>query len=253
MPVQADPVLGPVVTYNYRLTTVDFGETDREDWWRIVFENLDSIRVSRGEHAPFPYDVEPEDWSHWVSVVIDSPWLLERYDYEKRHYGSAYEFGGDVDEMLHEFDHYIFSFHDQFVEALARGIWIDRVDDWSDEPHPKHPLYGLEKIANIERRSAHGIDYEIWTNPKPIDDLIRDAELCSQTLMEFGAEFEGKVTPSWAVTLRARAGKLRSSLRRNFGSVEQTYDGPVVPEVVVPRIEKWLKEVRKRRREMGRT
>ena len=252
VPVDADSVLGPVVTYDSHLTTVDFRERGDKAWWRIVFDNLDSIRVSRGEDAPLPYDEEPTKVSQWVSVVIDSPWLMERYDYEKRNYGNAYEFGGNVDEMLHDFDHYVFSFHDQYVEALARGIWFDRVDDWTDGPHPAHPLFGLEKIANVERRSAHGIDYQIWTNPKPMEKLIRDAELCAQPLMEFGAEFDGKVKPSWAVTLRARDGKLTSSLRRSFGGVEQTWNGPVIPEVVVPRIEQWLAEVSQRRKEMGK-
>jgi len=74
-------------------------------------------------------------------------WLLERYEYEKTHYGQAYEFNGDVDEMLRDFSHYVFSFHDQFVEALSAGIWVERFDESSDteKVSATHPLRVLPR------------------------------------------------------------------------------------------------------------
>jgi len=33
-----------------------------------------------------------------------------------RHYGTNYEFCGDVDEMLQDYSHYVFSFHDAWKQ-----------------------------------------------------------------------------------------------------------------------------------------
>src|SRR5688572_11460476 len=95
VPVIADSVAGPTVTYGEvlpsgeELTSIRFLTRDG-GWGRVTFEHLDSIRVSRGEFDPYPGDE-----SYWVSEVVPSPWLLERYEYEKRHYGEAYEWTGD--------------------------------------------------------------------------------------------------------------------------------------------------------------
>ncbi len=96
VPVMADPVAGPTVTYGEELpsgrelTSIKF-LTDEDGWARVTFEHLDSIRVSRGEYEPYPSDWKPGDELHWVYEVAPSSWLLERYEYEKKHYGRAYE------------------------------------------------------------------------------------------------------------------------------------------------------------------
>lgn len=45
----------------------------------------------------------------------------------------AYEWTGDVDEMLRDFSHYVFRFHDQFVEALSSGIWFETFEHSIDD------------------------------------------------------------------------------------------------------------------------
>ena len=102
VPVNADPLEEPIVIYGKGPTSINFFTSDGR-WGRVTLEKLDSIRVSRGEYEP--YNRRAGEPHSWVSIVANSPWLLERYEYEKRHYGNAYEFGGDVDEMLRVFSH----------------------------------------------------------------------------------------------------------------------------------------------------
>ncbi len=58
--------------------------------------------------------------------IENSAWLKERHKYESVNDGSSYEFGGNVDEMLSDFNHDIFSFPDQFIEVITRGIWFEK-------------------------------------------------------------------------------------------------------------------------------
>src|SRR5262245_32809635 len=111
VPFKADSVDSPVVHYGEPMTAIHFMTVDGRQV-RITFERLDSLKVSRGEHEPFPYSADEPDEFHWVTTISNSAWLKERYEYEKRHYGKCYNFNGNVDEMLDEYAHYVFSFHD---------------------------------------------------------------------------------------------------------------------------------------------
>src|ERR1700741_1662357 len=97
VPGIVDPVAGPIVSYGEVLesgsvlTSIKFVATDG-GWACVTFEHLDSIRVSRGEYDPYPRDRKPGDEFHWVFEVFPSQWLLERYEYEKKHYGQAPQF-----------------------------------------------------------------------------------------------------------------------------------------------------------------
>lgn len=127
VPLTADSVESPVVNYGGGMTAIQF-LTDDGRWGRVAFEGLDSIKVSRGEYEPFLSAPGEENAFYWVTTISNSVWLGERYEYEKRYYGESYNFGGNEDEMVTEFSHYVFSFHDKFVEVLAAGIWFE-VDD----------------------------------------------------------------------------------------------------------------------------
>ena len=157
VPVEADSIEGPTVTYGEGPTSVQFFTSDSR-WARLTFEKLDSLRISRGEYDPYPSDWVEGGPFHWVSIVTPSSWLRERYEYEKEHYGHAYEFGGDVEEMRREYSHYVFSFHDQYVEALAAGIWFETADEYlgAKEPNETHPLRDLPFPAQAESFTAHG-------------------------------------------------------------------------------------------------
>lgn len=253
VPVQADSVAGPVVTYGDGPASINLLTRD-ELWARVTFEQLDSLRVSRGEYAPYPSDWKEGDPLHWVSIVAPSPWLRERYDYEKRHYANAYGFNGDVDEMLSDFVHYVFSFHDQFVEVLCAGIWFELANApiGHREPDESHPLLDLPPSFTVESFEASGITCQVRRNPRPLEEILQDAELCSQKLFQFAPELDGSANVSWTVDVRVRDRKVRSRLKSFFGKVEQTFDGVVGLENVRPRIEQWLREVSERRRQMGK-
>jgi hypothetical protein len=93
-----------------------------------VFDRWDSLRVSRGEYPAYPAGDHHERWCA-LGIVRPSGWLNERYEYEREHYGEAYGFGDDVTEMLTEFEHYLFKFHDEFVEVIAGGVHFDLADE----------------------------------------------------------------------------------------------------------------------------
>jgi hypothetical protein len=251
VPLKADSIESPIVRYGGDLAAVHFLLDDGR-WGRVTFEKLDALRVCRGEYDPYEHDPDEEDPASWVSVVADSPWLRERFEYERRHYGQAYEFGGDVNEMLRDFSHYVFQFHDQFVEAISPGIWFEVADAFlgDREPGPTHPLRDLP--ASSERFEVQGISCQIRRNPRPMAEILADAALCSQKLLQFAAELDGSANVDWSLTVRVRDGRTQASLRNGLGKEEARYDG--VPDLagVRTRIDAWLREVRQRRTEMGK-
>ena len=253
VPVIADSVEKPTVTYGQGPTSIKFLTQD-DEWSRVTFENLDSIRVSRGEFAPYSRDLKPGDPYHWVSEVIPSPWLLERYEYEKTHYGQAYEWTRDVDEMLRDYSHYVFTFHDQFVEVLAAGIWFEALDDGIavEKPGATHPLRDVPRPAQPDLLNVHGIACEIWPNTRPIDQILEDAKLCSQKLLQFAPVLDGNVTAGCTLTVRVRHGAVKSYLRRSIGRDVATFDRVAGLPDARPHVEEWLAQIAKRRKEMGK-
>jgi hypothetical protein len=174
---------------------------------------------------------EHNDWRvgdplHWIWEVIPSPWLWERYEYEKTHYGQTYEWTGNVDEMLRDFSHYVFSFHDQFVEVLAAGIWFETLDDFDSEAVcVKHPLRDLTRPTEPDVLIANGIACEIWPNTRPVEQILEDAKLCSQKLLQFALVLDGAARAGCTLTVRVRHVEVKSTLRPHFGRVSATFDG----------------------------
>jgi hypothetical protein len=184
-----------------------------------------------------------------VSVVHPSPWLRERYEYEKAHYGNWY----DAEEMTRDFSHYLFKFHDEFVEALSAGIWFET----DDQPignralGASHPLLDLPSLPEPERFEAHGITCQIRRSQRPLTEILRDAELCSQNLLQFAAELDGSARVDWTLSVRARDGKVQSTFAQHFARGADKYDGVATLDDVRPRVEAWLAEVSERRRQKG--
>jgi hypothetical protein len=254
VPFAADSVDSPIVHYGDPITAIHF-ITDDGRWGRLTFEGLDSLKVSRGEFEPFLSSPNDPGGFHWVTTISNSAWLRERYEYEKRHYGTAYNSGGNVDEMLEEYSHYVFAFHDQFVEAIAAGIWLEvdnamLGDRQMDVPHP---LGGLGHLDPVEYIESSGIRCFVRRNPMSNDEIERAAALCSQNVLEVGAELDGSSTPSWFLTRRVRNGVGKSHLRNYFGNAVQTY--AEIPSLAGIRshIDRWLSEVRERRQNMGKS
>ena len=192
IPVVADFVEHPYVYYGEDLTAIYF-QTDDEKHGRITFENLDSLKICRGENIPYSFSWNQEENYPWVFEIVNSQWQKARYEYEKLNYGSSYEFGGNVDEMLTDFSHYLFKFHDQFVEVISRGFWFEK-DEFTllnKKLQEDHPLLNLAN-KNIEKFVAYSLTCQVRTNLKTNEELIKAAKFCSQTIMEFALEFDGE-------------------------------------------------------------
>lgn len=202
---------GPEIHYDGRPS---FTYPDRNDEIvRVSFERWDALRVCRGEHLPFEFEPAgeyPQGAWPWCFVVDQSPWLAERYAYEKAHYGSAYNFGGNVDEMLTDFDHYVLSFHDEFVEVIAGGIWFERIagalppGQYADE----HPARELGPERCIERFVHRGIECEVLQSQHSTEEIRERALLCAQPVVAFEFSFPGEKRgrAAFTLTMRARRG-----------------------------------------------
>jgi hypothetical protein len=252
IPVIADFVLSPDVLYSDELTGIYF-QTEDKQFGRITFENLDALKICRGENLPFTDNWEEGQKYPWVYKVENSKWLQERFDYENENYGSSYEFGGNVNEMLTDFSHYVFKFHDQFVEVLARGFWYekDKTSLFKRELQVGHPFLNLPD-SNIEKFVSHNLTCQIRTNSKSQDELVTDAKFCSQKLMEFALELDGKVTIDNSLILTYRNGKLISCLRGFFGKQIVEFDGIAKLTEVKPYVERFIGDVYDKRKTMGK-
>ncbi len=250
--VEADSVDSPMVIYGGAGTAILF-TTEIEKYGRVTFEGLDALKVCRGENCPYENDWKKGSPYRWVSKVENSLWLTERHAYESKYYKHAYEFGGDVDEMLSDYSHYLFSFHDEFVEAISSGVWFEEsetpfTERELTEGHPFLPL----PMESMEFIKAHEIKCQVRLTQLSDSQLIENANYCSQPIMEFAPELDGSASVSMCLRLRKRNGKVCSILDKSFGGETAVFDGIAKLEDVKPHIESWLCGIRERRREMGK-
>jgi hypothetical protein len=248
VPIKADSVLSPEIYYGDPFSAVYF-TTEDDQFGRITFENLDSLKVSRGENMPIENDLKKGEPYCWVYIVKDSKWLKERHKYESDYYGDSYEFGRDVNEMLTEFNHYIFRFHDEFVEAIARGIWFEKDSEklFGKELTNGHPFYPLPNI-NTVNFEAHGLKCIARINPIHIDELKNNCLYCSQTLIEFVLQLDGNPFINNRLLLFRRGNNLISSLRGCFGKKKVEFDNIPTLNDVRP----YMEEVAIRRKGLGK-
>lgn len=156
IPVIADPVLGGEVFCGSELTGIYFDTID-DQYGRITFENLDSLKVCRGEVLPYETDWKERQSPSWVYRVENSLWQQERYSYEKKFYGTSYEFDGNVEEMRTDFGHYVFQFHDEFVEVIARGFWFEQDTNslFKQELQEDHPFWNCRRQMSKDTSLTH--------------------------------------------------------------------------------------------------
>jgi len=243
-PFRPDPVLSPGLSFGEELPLRLTYLTEDDSHVRVTFEGLDAFRCARGEYDEY----EAEDA---IAVVEPSDWLLERHAYEAKYYGSSYEWGRGADTMLRDTHHYLFNFHDDFVEVLARGLWFELSSEpW---PHdapltPPHPAVPLGPGARLEAGEHEGVAYEVRANPRPASELIADARLFSQPLYELLLD-----RPQQWVRLRASldGSEVWAWLANSFGVESVTFDH--VPELdeVLPLFRAELSEIAERRRHMA--
>jgi hypothetical protein len=212
---------------------------------RVTFEGLDAVRAARGE--TLPYQVRrSSDRRDWVFTVDGSSWLEERHDYELRRHSTP---------LMGTHQHFVFAFHDEFVEAIAEGIWLDVPNQARpyDRPDP-HPLAELGPGIPAERfRSPSGVDWELRRAPGADSELITGSCLCSQRLYQLNLLVDGNSRESASIWLRTRDGRTVSRLVQTWPVGELARrEGVASPGDFEDRWESFLAEVAQRRREMGR-
>jgi hypothetical protein len=252
VPFEPVTVLSPTVVYDegplelYCLVDTEDGAVAR-----ITFEHPDSVKVCRGEFLPFPSEDEPG--RSFLHMVENSVWLRERHAYEAENYRGHYEWGGNVDEMLTDYHHYLLAFHDQFVEVIAKGIWFEQ----SSEPFqgnalpPDHPFADLPETATTERLVMDGITYQVRTNPKPLEEILWWARYCSQPLYHFALELDGSAKVVRRLDLREIQGLVHSLWRPSFHA-DEIIEGLVSLQEAKALIEPYVREVSARRRVMNK-
>ena len=158
VPLDADHVLSPIVRYGHPFTTIFFpveptAHSEVTTFGRVTFEGFDSIRCSRGEY--FPY--EAHAYGSWVQEISESVWLNERHAYENEFYETP---------LLEDYHHYVFSFHDQFVEAISKGIWVEGIGpEITDEMSEEHPLKDLPPSLPAKSFVIHRLHTELRKKP----------------------------------------------------------------------------------------
>ena len=208
---------------------------------RVTFEGLDSIRCSRGEHCPYG----GSGGGSWVCEIHESAWLNERHAYENKFYKTP---------LLEEYRHYLFTFHDEFVEAIAKGIWVEEIGSkMTDDVPEDHPLKDLPISLSAESSVIHGLHYELRRNPRTLAEIIKASKLCSQKLFQFYLMLDGKRTPSYAAELRTIRGESTTRLRAGWPHPDLvTGQGVAGVEDLMPAWNRYVLKVADRRKEMGK-
>jgi hypothetical protein len=255
VPLTADSVAPPRLVYggldplsadgrDQAYAAIYFEVAGRDVLGRVTFEGLDAIRGSRGENLPYQTadQFKPGDW---VFVVDRSAWLEERHRYEVSHYATP---------LLDTHQHYLFQFHDEFIEAIAEGIWLDHADR-SDPfgpptPHPLMP-FGLDRPC--ERFiSASGIEWELRRSPRADSDLIYDSQYCSQRVFQLNLLLDGDNREAASIWIRTTNGVLVSRISRSWVGEMGRLTGFAQPGDFSEQWETYLEEVAQRRRQMSR-
>jgi hypothetical protein len=232
--------------------------TSANEHVRVTFDRLDAIKICRGEYLPFPagepiqFDDSSGSGYSGLYIIENSRWLRERYAYESRYYQNW-----TVDEMLTEHDHYLLASHDEFIEAIAAGIWFERSEQQlaSDVVPSDHPLVPLPESTVSERFVVDDITCQVRSNPKPIEEILWGARYCAQPLFDFHLELGGPsprlVSLIWhRLVARERRQEVRSTLRHH-GQPIATWPGIPTLSEAKSLLEPEIRAVRERRREMG--
>jgi hypothetical protein len=232
VPLTADPVLGQRLLYGSHATDdVKPGMRPNDAilfpmssgrLGRVTFEGLDAIKASRGECLPYERATADGLPDEWVYLVVPSGWLTERDRYEREFYDTP---------LTLDYDHYLFSFHDEFIEAIAQGVWFDHVTTPNVHAVPlDHPLLELSPLAIALSATAEGIAWELRVNPKPMAELVDASRFCSQRLFQYNLVLDDGSREHRSVWLRTRNGRCRSTFAGPWVGASATHDGVATAE-----------------------
>lgn len=248
VPLDADPVAPPRLLYGaLAIHAPDQDDADTSLYFRtrggglgrVTFEDLDAVRAEGGESPPYDEIYDAADG--WVYALTGSPWLQARHDYEVRNYDTPRE-------QTHQ--HYVFLFHDEYIEAIAEGIWLDTPDPAHPfTPPADHPLHRLQPELPAQHfRSDTGIDWQLRRSPRSDTDLLTASTLCSQRVYQYDTTHDGDTSETASLWLRTRDGDTYSVLRSTvLGSELARHPGLATPDDVTDAWEQHLAEITERR------
>ena len=78
------------------------------------------------------------------------------------------------------------------------------------------------------------------------------ADSVESPIVNYGGELDGRVGTDWILTRRVRGDSGKTFLRNYFGNKVATFDDTPSLSAIRPTIVKWLAEVSKRRKDMGK-
>lgn len=193
IPVIADSVLSPDIYYGNDITGIYFSTHD-DQFGRITFDKFDAIKICRGEMMPYKYEWGTDESGTWVFRIENSKWLDERFNYEKENYGLSYGFGENVNEMLIDFKHYFFSFHDQFIEVIARGFWFEKSEEslFKQPLQSEHPFSKLPEINSTIFKNEK-IKYKVISIQFLLSNSLIIVNFASKYCLKFQLSFEGNI------------------------------------------------------------
>jgi len=253
VPLDADNTESPIVRFGVHPASVFFqtrlwtseSAYESSGWGRVTFESLDSIRCCQGEFTPYKVDRTADQYQGWVYEIRPSRWLNERHQYENGCYDKP---------LLGDYFHYLFRFHDEFVEAIAAGIWLEKVGaELSDEISADHPLNDLPVSLPANSFVHHQLRCEVRINPRPVAEIVEASKLCSQKLFQFYWTIDGQYHPSYAALLRTVRGRPITRMGMNWThSVGTEIHGVATVDDLMPTWEQYVRKIAERRREMGK-
>ncbi|HEX3765713.1 MAG TPA: hypothetical protein VHW23_43755 [Kofleriaceae bacterium] len=244
----------PTIRYGELLAPAIEYFADDGHFVRVSFDCWNALRCGRGIYLPYSRERVTEPMGSLAPrffVVDNSPWLPERYAYEKAHDDEAYHdgsYGGDVEDMLIDFSHYLLSFHRECIEVIARGIWFERsrhpLEGWQAD----HPSLDLGPEHRVDAFTYRGQACEIRQNRLPLDEIRRRALLCEQPLVEFLCHYEDPYV-LLRLSIRERDGATTCTLRPRMGRDKARYRSIPSLDEVRQRFFAELDEVERRRRD----
>lgn len=176
----------------------------------------------------------------------ESPWLAQRHKYETDVYSTP---------LLETYQHYVFEFHDQFIEAIAEGIWLDVADRSRPFDRPAgHPFEQLPSGLPAQRFvSPSGIEWELRRSPRTDSELADGSHLCSQRVWQLDLILDGRTREGASIWLRSRNGLTTSRLVRPWRRGELArLEGLAQPSDFTEAWDACLAAIAERRHKMGR-
>ena len=181
---------------------------------RVTFEDLDAIRASRGEVAP--YD-DGHDFSSWVYNVLDSTWLAERHAYEWR--TTRLRCWRPTSTTS---------------SASMMSSWKPSHRASGSTPVPAsdpftvgtdHPGSTLPMVNVVDQGEAHGLSWQVRFTEVDQQTLVANSELCSQRLFEFALSLDGKDCVCASALVRTRDGVEQAHISPAPGPVSSPWGG----------------------------